>query len=307
MDPAAPRVVVGYDGSEASVAALRWAAHEAAASSARLDVVCADDPGSGPAPMNTAAWLTEQGEQRARELAQRGAAQARQEVPGLDATGRSLPGSAVAALVTASQGAWVVVTGTRGRHRLTGALLGSVAFALSAHAHCPVVVVHGDGAAVAHVAAGGGPVVVGVDGSAPSHHAVGLAAQRAALAGVPLRVLCAWSTPPADLAAPDRSGDDRGDPVVIAAKQASARTAEDSAREAQRQHPDLHVETATPQGPPGRALVTESERAGLLVVGSRGHGGFTGLLLGSVGHEVVVGARCPVMVVPRRAHPEHTT
>ena len=304
MDPAAGRVVVGYDGSDESVAALRWAAREAASHGDRLDVVCADDPGSGPAPMNTAAWLTEQGEQRARELAQRGAALAREESPGLDATGRSLPGSAVAALVTASEGAELVVTGTRGRHRLTGALLGSVAFALSAHARSPVVVVHEDGAAATDAAA---PFVVGVDGSGLSHHALGLAADRAAAAGVPLRVLSAWSTPPADLAAPGRDGVDHGDPVVVAARQAAAAVADAAANEARRRHPGLVVEVLCPQGPAGRALTAESQRAGLVVVGSRGHGGFAGLLLGSVGHEVVTGARCPVMVVPGRAHGEHAT
>lgn len=304
MDPAAGRVVVSFDGSDESVAALQWAAGEAATRGDRLDVVCADDPGRGPAPMNTAAWLTERGEQRAQELAERGAEQARAEVPGLDATGRCLPGSAVAALVTASEGAALVVTGTRGRHRLTGALLGSVAFALAAHARAPVVVVHGDAQAGSGSAL---PVVVGVDGSGPSHHALGLAADRAASAGVPLRVLSAWSTPPADLGAPGRDGADHGDPVVIAARQAAAAVAEEASRDARRRHPGLEVEALSPQGPAGRALSAASQQASLVVVGSRGHGGFAGLLLGSVGHEVVTGARSPVMVVPRSVHGEHAT
>ena len=61
------------------------------------------------------------------------------------------------------------------------------------------------------------------------------------------------------------------------------------------------VEQFVVQGHPAQALVDRSDQARLIVVGSRGRGGFTGLLLGSVSQHVVSHARCPVVVMPRNA------
>jgi nucleotide-binding universal stress UspA family protein len=62
-------------------------------------------------------------------------------------------------------------------------------------------------------------------------------------------------------------------------------------------HPTVTVETAVIQGPPARVLVDLSADADLLVIGSRGRGGFSGLLLGSVSQQCVHHAHCPVTVV----------
>lgn len=294
------QVVVGFDGSDPSKAAVRWAAGEAQRRGASLLVVCADDADRGPAPLGSAAWLVESGERMARDVAEDGAALAGQAAPGLSVSASSMRGSAAAALVEASQSAALVVTGTGGRHRLTGEVLGSVAFTVTSHAISPVVVVRRD--------AGGdprGPVVVGVDGSGPAQRALEAAAVQAQTAGVPLRVICTWSTPAADLGAPGRSGAAHGDPVVRAAQDAATQVAQQAAEDAGRRHDGLEVEVETPHGPPGPALVDASQGAALVVVGSRGHGGFASLLLGSVSHEVLSSAHCPVMVLPRHAHGEH--
>jgi nucleotide-binding universal stress UspA family protein len=77
--------------------------------------------------------------------------------------------------------------------------------------------------------------------------------------------------------------------------------AEDTLRRAEAHargaHPGLTIETEVLYGEPGHVLGDLAAHAGLVVVGSRGRGGFTGLLLGSVSHIVIHEAPCPVMVV----------
>jgi nucleotide-binding universal stress UspA family protein len=63
----------------------------------------------------------------------------------------------------------------------------------------------------------------------------------------------------------------------------------------------VEIERKLSTGSPAQALIHESKGAALLVVGSRGRGGFTGLLLGSVGQQVAQHARCPVVIVPAAA------
>jgi nucleotide-binding universal stress UspA family protein len=63
---------------------------------------------------------------------------------------------------------------------------------------------------------------------------------------------------------------------------------------------DVEIERRVVEAPPGAALVEESREAELLVVGSRGHGGFAGLLLGSVGQQCAQHAACPVVIIPHR-------
>jgi nucleotide-binding universal stress UspA family protein len=142
------------------------------------------------------------------------------------------------------------------------------------------------------VCAVSGPVVAGFDGSAPAHVAVRFAANEAVLRGCDLFLYHAFSWPliyPPLLAA--------SEPQPHGPRVAMLTLLTQTARDVERDHPGLSVHTRIIDGSPGGVLVTASQEAGLLVVGHRGLGGFTGLLAGSVGMQAAGHAGCPVMVV----------
>ena len=139
-------------------------------------------------------------------------------------------------------------------------------------------------------------VLVGVDGSPNSIKALRAALQEAAWRGVEVHALNAWSYP----VVYGMGGAATGYAVDVAAIEQSASAALDQA-----------IVTACPNEPErstirrfvvsgsaSESLIEESRKADLLVVGARGHGGFLGLLLGSVSSQVVKHAHCPVLVVP---------
>jgi len=140
-----------------------------------------------------------------------------------------------------------------------------------------------------------GRIVVGVDGSAHSIRALRWAVAEAAARNATVEAVITWHYPV--LASDEFSG--AVVPVDVAALEANARETLDQAVEAavpdagQR---DAVVRTVR-EGSPGHALVEASLDADMLVVGSRGHGGFAGLLLGSVSTQCVHHARCPVTVI----------
>ena len=137
--------MVGIDGSEGSLRALRWAAEEARFRSARLRAVFAWEPptqivgGMGwIAP--TAAMLEEYGK-RAHERLDEALAPLGHELEGLEVERNAVHGAPAAVLLEAAEGAAELVIGTRGRGGFVGLLLGSVSQQCSHHAPCPVVIV----------------------------------------------------------------------------------------------------------------------------------------------------------------------
>jgi len=132
-------------------------------------------------------------------------------------------------------------------------------------------------------------IVVGVDGSASSIAALNWAVHQAELTGARLEAVTAWQWPskyqwtrtPPDY---DPAGDaQKGVDAII-----------DEARSA---YPSVPVQSKVVEGSPARVLVEESQGAELLVVGSRGHGEFPGMLLGSVSQHCVTSAHCAVVVL----------
>lgn len=290
------RVVVGYDGSSQSARALDWAAQEAARRGASLQVVyAADAPGVLPRGVGVSDWLPETVLHAASTTAQEGLERVRRAVAALDASCATRAGSASSVLVEESLRADLLVVGTRGHGELAAAILGSVAFAVSAHAHCPVVVVRGS--PPPHPGPER-PLVVGVDGSPAADAALTFAAATAYSAFAPLVIVSVWHPPtPAgwetgfwEAHVPDV------DPMA-AARRTAEEVAENAERVALADHPRLTVRRQVASGPPDRALADLSRDAGMVVVGARGRGGFTGLLLGSVSHGVIHRASCPVAVV----------
>jgi nucleotide-binding universal stress UspA family protein len=136
------RVVVGVDGSDPSREALHWAAAEAAARDADLDVVQAWGlPVSVASPYDGIPDI-EQFEAGERELLRE--TMRDPALKGLRATGHLVAGGASRALLERAGGAALVVVGSRGRGRLLGAILGSTSRQVVHHATCPVVVLRDD-------------------------------------------------------------------------------------------------------------------------------------------------------------------
>jgi nucleotide-binding universal stress UspA family protein len=221
---------------------------------------------------------------------------ARKNADSIEITALTALGQAAKTLIDASHDADLVVVGTRGHSDLTVAMLGSVSVALSAHAYCPVVV-RGDST----VAPGPHrPVVVGVDDSPGAQAALRFAAGTAAAADARLIVVCGYQ--PALLQVwtgiISTTVDSEPDPGYVAdGRTVAEKVATAAAQVARTSYPGLDVTEQVRQGGAAGVIATATYQAGLAVVGSRGRGGFTGLLLGSVSHRILHTARCPVAVV----------
>jgi nucleotide-binding universal stress UspA family protein len=222
------------------------------------------------------------------------AEQARAAHPGLEVTSDLVVAAPAPVLVGLSREAALVVVGCRGLGSFAGMLLGSVGTQVSAHARCPVVVVRGETAD----AADRGQVVVGVDGSACAQVALGFAFEEAALRGSGLTVLHAW-TPPA------MPGRDRRvrDTEASAIESVGERLLAVALAEWEGKYPGVTVRRQVVHTTPAKALVATSAGAELVVVGSRGRGGFAGLRLGSTSQTVLHHAACPVAVVHEAHEP----
>jgi len=254
-----PGVIVGFDGSAASVRALDWAAAEAATRRVPLTVchvreerAAARSVGTGPG-----SWAADRTLSRAVALA-------RQQDRELDVVPRLLAGSAAAALLELSEGAQMLVAGTRGTGTWSWPGLGSVSNELAARASCPLLFVPDDGIWR------DGPVVVGVDGAPSSQRAAGFAFEEAYLRHVPVLAVC-WSQEPGQ--------------------------AEESAGPWRRKYPDVAFSVSPAPKAPAAALRALAGTAPLLVVGSHGAGEISGLLLGTVAHELLQNAAHPIAVI----------
>ena len=140
-----------------------------------------------------------------------------------------------------------------------------------------------------------GRIVVGVDGSPASKAALSWALNEARLRHAPVEAVHAWQFP---AIAVTHFG---AEAVPVFAREDIEKAADEmlqeTVKEVARDHCDVAVTATLTQGRPGDALLTVAEGADLLVVGSRGHGGFTGLLLGSVSNHIVHHAQCPVVII----------
>jgi nucleotide-binding universal stress UspA family protein len=185
------------------------------------------------------------------------------------------------------------VVGNRGHGGFAGMLAGSVATQVAAHARCPVVVVR-PGVDSSALAATTHPIVIGIDGVERTQPALEFAFEEAASRGVSLTAVHVWAEPP-------RSGSVEFKPVAYdydEAHREATRTLAEALAGYQEKYPDVPVFRETTCGlNPAAVLLRASEEAGLIVVGSRGRGGFSGLLLGSVGQALIHHAHCPVAVV----------
>ncbi|MEV1178321.1 universal stress protein, partial [Nonomuraea sp. NPDC049784] len=170
--------------------------------------------------------------------------------------------------------------------------LGSVGMAVAGHAAGPVVIVRTP-SALRH-----DRIVVGYDGSEYSQAAMAYAVEQARARGAQLHVVSAWHMPalsPYAVAYGSLIEDLMGQ---------EARAARERVEPWRESNPDLVITDAQPCEPPVKALVEAAQMADVVVVGSRGLGGFASAVLGSVSHGVLHHATCPVAVVRRRGKEE---
>ncbi|MFK4084836.1 universal stress protein [Kribbella sp. NPDC020789] len=258
------RVVVGIDGAPDSEGAIRWAAAEASARDVPLRLVHAFVWSEFRVPLghsDMAPGLRAHAGQIVAEAVEI----AEKFAPHVALAGLQVDGFPVPVLLAESHRAELLVIGSRGTGPLTGLLVSSTGLQLAAHAQCPVVVVRPTENALV-----GDRVVVGYDGSPAAVAAVEFGLDHAARHNLTVRIVAVRE-------------DGREAPGLPA--HFDARTAE--------------VVEVT--GHPAELLLEWSADAQLLVVGSRGHGGFTGLLLGSVSQTMLHHASCPVAVLPPAA------
>jgi nucleotide-binding universal stress UspA family protein len=283
------RVVVGVDGSPASLRALHWAAAEAARRGIGLDVVHAwkwphslllTDVFKEPSAVEA--------QERALMLRAVESLAPHEHVP-CDVRSILVEDEASVALVQASETAELLVVGSRGRGGFSGLLLGSVSQHCTHHADCPVAVIPprwtgGDR----------GPVVVGVDGSDGSYSALHWAVAEAVLREADLHVVNAYDyahfvMPTGIVPGVDCNTMEHASRTLLEEMVESALGAAD--------HQPHDIALIRSPATATQALLHASVGAELLVVGSRGRGGFRGLLLGSVSQQCAHHTRCPIVVI----------
>ncbi|MDR2374629.1 MAG: universal stress protein [Bifidobacteriaceae bacterium] len=301
----ATAIVVGIDGSDSSLKALDWAVAEAEVRDVPLELICAYTVPRFGATAVDAAYLdigTSALSEGAGAVLDQAVARAKERHE--DVQGLLEVGDAAGVLVERSKQAGLVVVGTRGRGGFAERLLGTVSTALPVHAHCPTVVVPSGwtaGAQGDQTASAGGlsKIVVGVDGSDASKIALARAldeaiswrAELVAFASMPIASgtsLFAWAPGQVDHTA------------VLAELEAELGRMIDAELDGRTLPDGLQIRHHALDGTASALLVEFSSAVDLIVVGSRGRGGFSGLLLGSTSQAVLHHARCPVMVVPAR-------
>ncbi len=267
-------VVVGIDGSANAEAAAAYGAWEARRRHRPLRLVhgLVPVPQFGVAP--TLPSVTEALVSRARSLVAQAGEKVHGRDPELPVTTAVIAGSPAGVLLDEASRADLVVVGSRGTGGFASLLVGSVAAQVATHAPVPVVVVR-DSAAVPEP----GPVVVGVDGSAGSAAALELAFDEAAARGSDLVAVYAWGVPPGGNLGPIMPGQYDAEQ----AREEGGRLLAEALAGWSDKYPGTPVHRrAIHSFNPLKTILEESESASLIVVGARSHGGFLGLLLGSV-------------------------
>jgi len=296
-EPGSPGIVVGVDGSPSSDAAVEWAAQDAEMRKVALTLVHIVTPvvptASSWSAIAIPADYSRLQEDHARDVLERAHNAAAPAVsPGRASQihTEALYGPVVPTLVDFAERADLMVVGCRGLGAVDRALLGSVSSGLVHHARCPVAVIHEE--ALSAGRSPKAPVVVGVDGSPASELATEIAFDEASRRGVELVALHAWS---------DLSFLDFARPGQAPIEWANLRVEEEEVLAErlsgwQSRYPDVVVHKIVVADRPAPRLLEQAETAQLIVVGSHGRGGFTGMLLGSVSRAVVNAAQIPVII-----------
>lgn len=278
-EPATGPVVCGYDGSRDALRAVAWAATWAREHGSPLEVISADRAVGRVVQFDETARANVEGAMRDQLV---------DAVGDLEATYRVVPETPVAALVEASQRASAVVVGSRGLTAREDFAMGSTSAGIVEHATCPVIVItpHTPETPAA------GPVVLAADGSPAGDEAVAFAFAEAERRSTGLRAVHSVEVP----RLPGASLFDL-DQLAESVLAEDEKEVSDALALHESRHPDVDVDLVLVVGEPAVTITEEARDAALLVTGSRGHGGFAGMLLGSVSRRLLHTAPCAVVVV----------
>ena len=283
-------ILVGVDGSHASYKATWWAANYAKHAGLTLQIVCAYSLPSYAAVSFDATYTAMGDDNAAHSDAQEilSKAKAIADEQGVEATTLIVTGDPASVFVELSRNYNLIVIGNRGKGGLAERLLGTTSSSLPAYAYCPIVVVPytDDDGNLMHLNNTITKVAVGSDESKRGLKALEIAANFAAAWDAELDVISA---------VPNMKGSD--DEGVMASFKDDLEVRIKPLEEA---HPDLKINKQIVPGPAVGALTKASYDHDVVVVGSRGRGGFTGLLLGSTSQGLLQHAVGPVYVVPRK-------
>jgi nucleotide-binding universal stress UspA family protein len=284
-------ILVGFDGSPAGQSALDWALRRAEATGSDVEVLFVADTSWDSEAFTATPLLEQKGE----VVAAKAAFHADSKAPHVSVTSKVLQGNPVSVLVAEAEaiGASLLVVGSYRKDLYERLTTSAVSLRVAAAATVPVAVIPDLPAQSRH------SVVVGVDGGPSSLRLAQTALAEAERLSEPLRVLTAWTLPP--LMQPEfTDGTELYDALADRARAVAEETAA-AAREGRSDsadgHPETSIETEVVLGAPSMALVTAAKDAALLVVGSHGRHGIGRFLLGSVSHDVLLAAPCPVLVL----------
>ncbi|WP_337661751.1 universal stress protein [Actinoalloteichus sp. AHMU CJ021] len=196
----------------------------------------------------------------------------------------------VPALIELSRQARLIVLGSRGRGGFSSLLVGSAATGLAAHGHSPVAVIRGRTPTGPPPETG--PIVVGVDGSPTSERAIAFAFDEAAFRDADLLAVHTW----VDAAFESDFELTRNMVDWQAVEATEERVLAERLAGWQERYPDVRVRRIVVRDRPAPGLLSQAERARMIIVGSRGRGGFTGMLLGSTSRTLLHHASCPVII-----------
>lgn len=284
-------VLVGVDGSHASYKAVWWAANYAKHAGLQLQIVCAYSLPSYAAVSFDATYTAIGDDNAAHHDAQEILSKAKAVAleQGVDATTLIVTGDPSSVFVELSRNYQLIVIGNRGKGGLAERLLGTTSSSLPAYAYCPIVVVpytDDDGQRI-HLNNTISRVAVGSDESKWGLKALEIAANLADSWNAELDVISA---------VPSVQGAE-GDTAVMGSYMEDL---EERVKPILQRLPDLKIHLTVVPGSAVDALTQASLNHDLVVVGSRGRGGFTGLLLGSISQGLLQHSSRPVYVVPRK-------
>jgi nucleotide-binding universal stress UspA family protein len=271
-------VVVGYDGSADSLAALGWAAKMASLRGEGIIAVTTVDPRETPRGTAWPASWWEEVEDEARKVLA--------PWPDVPVTIERHVGHKVPRLVEAADAGSMLVVGSVGHGLVGEILLGSVSQSAARHAAVPVVVIRPAQNAAA------GRIVVGADDSDSSNRALQFACEMARVTGDKVVVLHAWTA--RSIVA---GGHGYMPPIELDSMPDAESTLSRIVDRLRAENQDVDIEGEIYHGSAERGLVDASANSSLVVVGSRGHGVIGETLLGSVSHDVLHRAHCPIAVV----------
>ncbi|MGX1769450.1 universal stress protein [Dietzia sp. NPDC055343] len=272
-------VVCGYDGSRDARRAVTWAAEWARSHDVALNVISADRAVGRVVAFDETARANVEGAMRD-QLAELTA--------GVQASFRVIADSPVGALIEAGRGASAIIVGSRGLTAREDFAMGSTSAGVVEHAACPVIVI----TPRTPESPSSGPVVLAADGSKANDPAAAFAFAEAQRRGTSVRAVHSVEVP--KLPGASLFDLDTLAESVLAEdeEQVLSALAPHEAR-----HPGVSLELILVVGDPATTIADEADGASLLVTGSRGHGGFAGLLLGSVSRRLLQTAPCAVAVI----------